>query len=110
MARTNLNPANTSLALRLRDAGGGTRTGIVRSITMKISWPTAASANGTVAVPVAAISNPPIAGPLIAASWNVDDSHALALANSAGASSCGRMVLTDGEANARAVPISASSE
>ena len=47
---------------------------------------------------------PPTAGPVIAASWNVDDSHALALANSAGASSCGRIVLTDGDANARAVP------
>ena len=48
--------------------------------------------------------------PAVAASWKVDDSHALALANSAGASSCGRIVLTDGDANARAVPTRASRE
>ena len=83
---------------------------MVRSITMKITCPTAASANASVALPVAAITMPPTAGPVIAASWNVDDSHALALANSAGASSCGRMVLTDGDANARAVPTMTSSE
>jgi len=52
----------------------------------------------------------PLAGPVIAASWNVDDNHALAFANSAGASNCGRMVLTEGDANARAVPITARSD
>ncbi len=77
---------------------------------MKTSCPTAASANDNVAAPVAAINMPPTAGPVIAASWNVDDSHALALANSAGASSCGRIVLTDGDANARAVPTMKRSE
>ena len=83
---------------------------MVDSATTKTTWPTAASANARVALPVRAISSPPMAGPVIAANWKVDDSHALALANSAGASSCGRMVLTDGDANARAVPTSASSE
>ena len=77
---------------------------------MNTSCPTAASANDNVAAPVAAINMPPTAGPVIAASWNVDDSHALALANSAGASSCGRIVLTDGDANARAVPTMNSSD
>ena len=34
----------------------------------------------------------------------------VAFANSAGGNNCGRMVLTDGDANARAVPTSANSE
>ena len=76
---------------------------------MNTNWPTAASANGSVAEPLVAISNPAMDGPVIAANWNVDDSHALALANSAGASNCGRMVLTEGDANARAVPTSINS-
>ena len=59
-------------------------------------------------MPLCAMRSPPIAGPLIAASWKIDDSQAFAFANSAGASSCGRMVLTDGDANARPVPMSAS--
>ena len=109
-SRTKWKPANTSLALRRAVAGGGRRTGMVDSAATKTSCPTAASANAPVAPPVSAITRPPMAGPVIAANWKVDDSHALALANSAGASNCGRMVLTDGDANARAVPTSASSE
>ena len=83
---------------------------MVRNIRMNITCPAAASANETVAAPVAAMSMPPTAGPVMAASWNVEDSQALALANSAGSSSCGRIVFTDGDANARAVPIRKSSE
>ena len=46
----------------------GVRTGMVRSITTNTACPTAAAANAAVAPPVAAISNPPAAGPMIDAS------------------------------------------
>ena len=56
LSRTNRKPANTSLALRRLAAGGGRRTGMVDSIATNTSCPTAASANATVAPPVAAIT------------------------------------------------------
>ena len=55
------------------------------------------------------MSTPASAGPVTAASWNVDEIHALALANSVGVSSRGRMVAAAGMAKARPVPIIASS-
>ena len=55
------------------------------------------------------MSTPASAGPVTAASWNVDEIQALALANSGGVSRRGRMVAADGIAKARPVPITASS-
>ena len=53
--------------VRLLD-GGGTRTGMVRSITMKSAARPRQPQTPAVAPPVAAISIPPTAGPMIAAS------------------------------------------
>ena len=67
LARTKRKPANTSLRARVSLAGGGLRTGMVLSITTNKACPMAAAANAAVAPPVAAISNPPAAGPMIEA-------------------------------------------
>ena len=55
------------------------------------------------------MSAPASAGPVTAASWNVVEIQALALANSRGVSRRGRMVAAEGIANARPVPTTASS-
>ena len=95
-----------------RRGSGRCRTQALRDLPQhrtKTAWASAATAKGR-GISGGGDDEPADRGADDRRRAGIDDSQAFMCANTVGGSSCGRIVFTAGDANARAVPTSASSE